>query len=1378
MGIALGSATVITGSVGGAIALTQGRAYVQNHLIPQISEDLSQSLNRPVELGAVESLSLTGIRLGESAIPATDADADSVIIKAVDIRFDLIRALRSKTVELDVTLIKPQIFLDQNSSGDWIETEVQLQDDELITVKHLRIRDGAIALAPNLSTLNGDGVLHQEAEVNLPTQFEFHNLYTHITLAQETEQIDLRARGKSSLGGRFHLNGSLTLAEETKPELNLTVETHRLSVLSLNLALPPSARLIDGQMTSRLQVHFKPTEASRNEPVVDGSVSLQQVAAWVEGEPNPFTETDGQFRIQNREIVLTNGFTRYGAILFQVQGQIHLDEGLNLDAQVASVSVPDFMDTFNFTLPFAATGALTTDNLRVTGPLSHAVFSGTVSNAIPVELDRLTLNQVQTDFSFDTESDRLLLRDTQVLPAVGGVLNAEADIQLDDGDNDEVELAVEAEALPADAIAALYDLGLPANALGEIQVAATIQVKEQQPTVNLNWQSRDGEYPTSGTVLLNGDRMELQQAMVQVAQHPIQVSGVLDQRQWALDLNTSAMPLSLVTANVSPGLDGKVDGQITIQGSTDAFRLNGLTAEGSAQLRLDSGQINVEAIADEGRWHTQIQSEELAIAPFLTAAAQQDIPPLDGTIAGNVTLAGNFETPSPADIIAEGALQISDVRAINGQRLFSKPIDTAFEWQGDRLQIIQATTDGLGLSGWIAADLSDLSAPSLSELRLNLRLENYDLASVSAFLPQDVQLAGRTTFNGSVSGTISNPALQGDLQLRELAINGLAFEPLLSGTMLADLAQGTRLNISGAQDAIAIRLDADWQPSSFEVKLDDAIATGQFTTPHLLDATIREMPLEHLVALGSSHLQSPVLAQLSGQLSANVSADLTNVDDPALTARFAIAQPRLQQRDGSLSQLTGARHEGDRFTGTLTYEEGAVSLTDSDVWIGRSHAQLQLETGFDEASSTRAELTVRQGNLQDVAVLIQELALLSDSDAAFEEVALLPLDVAALQGTFEGNLRLQALPGQSSTVQLSMQGRNWSIDNIGIQNLSLQNARLTTDQLKLADVDLSNFALDQLQLSGLMYEFPNGDRHRFDTHLTASRAEDGQWTGTLQAVDISLLQLADALGLPLNVGGNIDAIASLSGHHSTPHVLGTLGLDNVRLSTLTLDDVDFSISHQQGRFAIDDWTIDKWASLLPNLEDRTGAPPNFTTVVASAYEGRSPEQVNKSTAQLTVLSTIANSPRPGWTSNTKQVVLIYGPLRPSFSVADIATFAETGIVPSSWQFYLDLSGVEPDVLRQGLTQSVQIDVELADRMLNSTLGHQLLDQLGQMLHPPSRHASAEALRAALVLAASDDQHISLLEFFQLYPAQELHIEVQQLINLIENLERDRTSPQG
>jgi Alpha/beta hydrolase of unknown function (DUF1400) len=129
---------------------------------------------------------------------------------------------------------------------------------------------------------------------------------------------------------------------------------------------------------------------------------------------------------------------------------------------------------------------------------------------------------------------------------------------------------------------------------------------------------------------------------------------------------------------------------------------------------------------------------------------------------------------------------------------------------------------------------------------------------------------------------------------------------------------------------------------------------------------------------------------------------------------------------------------------------------------------------------------------------------------------------------------------------------------------------------------------------------------------------------------------------------------------------------------------------------------------------------------------------------------------------SETVVLRYGIFERSVSVADLTTFAETGKRSRDLRAYIRASKQEPAKIRQTLTDTVDVNVTTLDRVLNSPIGDLALEQISQYIHTSSRRADKEAMRAALVLSASEDNNISIIEVVQNYPTQEVYVDGERL----------------
>lgn len=137
----------------------------------------------------------------------------------------------------------------------------------------------------------------------------------------------------------------------------------------------------------------------------------------------------------------------------------------------------------------------------------------------------------------------------------------------------------------------------------------------------------------------------------------------------------------------------------------------------------------------------------------------------------------------------------------------------------------------------------------------------------------------------------------------------------------------------------------------------------------------------------------------------------------------------------------------------------------------------------------------------------------------------------------------------------------------------------------------------------------------------------------------------------------------------------------------------------------------------------------------------------------------------------EQVVLKYRIFRQSISVEELSTFAETGELSRSLRINFALARQDPKAIRQFLTQPVQVNPVFLDRVLNSPVGNFIVDQVSEVVHTPSRRADRQALRSALVLSASRDNNITLIETIQNYPTSEVELEGERLQSAFEQLRR-------
>ncbi|MEG4492765.1 alpha/beta hydrolase [Microcoleus sp. D3_18_C4] len=129
----------------------------------------------------------------------------------------------------------------------------------------------------------------------------------------------------------------------------------------------------------------------------------------------------------------------------------------------------------------------------------------------------------------------------------------------------------------------------------------------------------------------------------------------------------------------------------------------------------------------------------------------------------------------------------------------------------------------------------------------------------------------------------------------------------------------------------------------------------------------------------------------------------------------------------------------------------------------------------------------------------------------------------------------------------------------------------------------------------------------------------------------------------------------------------------------------------------------------------------------------------------------------------EKVVLKYSVIRMTLPVSELEIFAETGQMSPALEMLLGKAKKDPEAVRNSLTRSVKVSQSFLDRTLNSKVGEIILDEVGQVIRTPSGNANREALREALVLSATNDNEITLLEAMKNYPNSEVYVEGDRLV---------------
>jgi hypothetical protein len=122
-------------------------------------------------------------------------------------------------------------------------------------------------------------------------------------------------------------------------------------------------------------------------------------------------------------------------------------------------------------------------------------------------------------------------------------------------------------------------------------------------------------------------------------------------------------------------------------------------------------------------------------------------------------------------------------------------------------------------------------------------------------------------------------------------------------------------------------------------------------------------------------------------------------------------------------------------------------------------------------------------------------------------------------------------------------------------------------------------------------------------------------------------------------------------------------------------------------------------------------------------------------------------------------------------VADLRSFAQTGVAPSSMQAVVGLLSPEMQTkLRQALQLNYPVDLADLQQRAQTETGQQVLQELAAATLRPGPQG-VEEIKTAILKSAANPQGFNLIDFIQAYPEPVLNLDINQLQALIKTNEQ-------
>ena len=641
--------------------------FVQTELTPLAQQNLTTTLNRPVKLGKVTQFSLTGVQFGASAIPATSTDPDRALIEAVEVGFDPLQLIFNRHLKLDVTLVNPDIYIEQDKQGRWVSTNIA-PSREGAAIKtdldKLWFRNAKLALMPQ----------KRAGGARSPS--------SPVTFSQINGSAQLLANNKLirfDVGGQADSGGSISIQGETRSRVlagNFQVRSQNFLAADIYRLIKIPVSLQAGRANGDLLVRLAPGQRT----LLYGNATVQGVTVQVPKVPQLLSNSQGNLRFQGTELQLNNVTSNYGKIPLVATGIIDSQAGIKLAARVNAVSLANAQETLKVKLPMPIAGQVKAD-LQITGSTKEPILSGTVTTIQTARIDKVDFNSISSKFELATSSSLITLKDIQGKAKVGGDITGAGTIQL--GKNPRLDINFAAKNVPGDAIAKVYDI-TPNFQIGNVSGTAQLTGPPTNAQTTVQYQAPNGTYPGTGEVaffsgvatgMAPNRNVSFRNVALNVSGGTVRATGSYVNQRWQAVAVASGVKLEPFVdksqlQNVSLA-EAQFNGRLIISGSTAPFKIATIRTDGGG-VEIGGGTVAVSNIQlQDQSFSAQLVANGVRLGQIL----KQSPPALNNPLTGTFQIAGNRDNFSLKTLrgsgegrlaISGGTVTASNIQVANG----------------------------------------------------------------------------------------------------------------------------------------------------------------------------------------------------------------------------------------------------------------------------------------------------------------------------------------------------------------------------------------------------------------------------------------------------------------------------------------------------------------------------------------------------------------------------------------------------------------------------------------------------------------------------------------------------------------------------------------
>ncbi|MDJ0691773.1 MAG: translocation/assembly module TamB domain-containing protein [Xenococcaceae cyanobacterium MO_188.B32] len=604
--------------VGGYLGL---QVLVKEKLPPFLEVVIGNFIARPIDLGEVQSFSLTGIELGKTEIPATATDPDYVTVEEVKVGFNILPVIFRRTLPLDVTLVQPKVYAEQEQDGEWLNLDSWQSDEES--------KEPPIYFDVSVDVEEGDITAVPYNQSPIQVSIDGNGRYNPANNTQIEYDLEAAiAKAKATIQGE-------TVVETGKTDTKLLIQD--LALADVATLLPNSPlNLSSGKLNANLDINI-PSFEEINSTNVEGSLSLQELSGSVKDLSAPI-KARAQLNFGGKEAQVEQTQASIGDIVAQLSGTVNWQEGYDLAVDVLPFRLSSLSKILPSELPVDTAGEVTA-KLEVTGDIQEPVVKGKINNTETLRVAKTQFKQIQANFTADL--NKFILDNLHITPLAGGKITAEGTIATNLKGSLESDRPIDVVKMP---MALKYNVELPTEeivapyyqfpsevAVGNLQAAGEIRGTISNPEASIDWQitqagtSSVDNISGEGEIFLVNKNLLLQDTEIEVGEGSINIEGNSDieGQTWQTDITANSIALTPFLSQLQ--LEGvnlhrpiSIDSaNAKFQGKLNALDLNKIQGVANVQLDVDGGDVAVNSQLNQGTIQANATSRDISVGKFV-----------------------------------------------------------------------------------------------------------------------------------------------------------------------------------------------------------------------------------------------------------------------------------------------------------------------------------------------------------------------------------------------------------------------------------------------------------------------------------------------------------------------------------------------------------------------------------------------------------------------------------------------------------------------------------------------------------------------------------------------------------------------------------------